>query len=123
MKYPDFFIVGAPKCGTTSMCNYLDQHPDIFISNPKELNFFGADLTPPPRKITLEEYLSHFQDSQAKICGEGTPFYLLSQAAGQEIKALNPDAKIIIMLRDPVALIYSLHSQLLFGSSENVADF
>ncbi len=123
MKYPDFFIVGAPKCGTTSMCNYLDQHPDIFISKPKELNFFGADLTPPQRKLTLEEYLKYFENSQNKICGEGTPFYLLSKAAGQEIKALNPNAKIIIMLRDPVALIYSLHSQLLFGSSENVADF
>lgn len=123
MKYPDFFIVGAPKCGTTSMCEYLDQHPDIFISRPKELNFFGVDLTPPQRKMTLKEYLENFQDHQDKICGEGTPFYLLSKTAGHEIKALNPNAKIIIMLRDPVALIYSLHSQLLFGSSENVADF
>ncbi|MEM8503217.1 MAG: sulfotransferase [Cyanobacteria bacterium P01_D01_bin.1] len=124
MVQPSFFLVGAPKCGTTAFCTYLDQHPDIFISKPKELNYFDTDFETKRRVSGLSEYLSKFFEGGGRICGEGSTSYLYSRAAAENIYRFNPGAKIIIMLRDPVVVMQSFHSQLLFnGSSENVQDF
>src|SRR4051812_43170535 len=101
---------------------YLDQHPDIFMGE-KELHFFGNDLKIKSR-ITEEEYLSKFINAgNAKIIGEASVWYLYSASAAAEIKAYSPDAKIIIMLREPVELMYSMHSQHLYDGNEDVADF
>ena len=124
MKKPDFFVVGAPKCGTTSLCNYLEQHPDVFISKPKEAGYFDQDLVAKPRRgRTIEKYLNLFENAKDKVCGEGSSRYLYSKVAAQQIHDLNPEAKIIIMLRNPVDFLYSLHSQLLVDSTENISDF
>jgi hypothetical protein len=124
VKKPDFFVVGAPKCGTTSLCKYLDQHPDIFISKPKEPHYFGQDLAAKPRRgRTLEKYLSLFEGAKNKVCGEGSTRYLYSKVAAKHIYELNPDAKIIIMLRNPVDFLYSFHSQLLVDLAEDIPDF
>ena len=124
MTKPDFFIVGAPKCGTTALCKYLNKHPKIFIPEIKELHYFGADLNGKKYAKSLAEYLVFFQEGQNCLCGEGTVWYLFSKHAAQEIYDFNPNAKIIIMLREPVALLYALHSQHLFnGSSEDIQDF
>lgn len=122
MKQPSFFIVGAPKSGTTSLCKYLNRHPEIFIPPRKEFRFFNPDIK--SMNMTLEKYLSYFTEGEGKICGEGTPSYLRSQVAHKNIYDFNPEAKIIIMLREPVSLLYSWHSQLLFnGNSEDIQDF
>ncbi|MGK7931257.1 MAG: sulfotransferase [Microcystaceae cyanobacterium] len=119
-KQPSFFIVGAPKSGTTALCKYLNRHPEIFVPSEKELNYFNHY----PRRYSLEKYLQFFQEGENKICGEGTPLYLSYESAPQDIYDFNPDAKIIIMLREPVALLYSFHGQLLWnGSSEDEEDF
>lgn len=124
MKQPSFFIVGAPKCGTTALCKYLSCHPDIFVPPLKELNFFDIDIKSNKKANSLSEYLNFFAEGKGKICGEGSPTYLRSEKAAQEIYNFNPDAKIIIMLREPVSLLYSLHSQNLYnGSSEDIKDF
>ncbi|MEM9213547.1 MAG: sulfotransferase [Cyanobacteria bacterium P01_F01_bin.150] len=124
MTQPSFFIVGAPKCGTTALSKYLNCHPDVFIPEQKELHFFDTDLKTPERARNLKHYLSLFEPGANKICGEGTTTYLYSKTAAQEIYRFDPDAKIVIMLREPVEMMYSFHSQLLFnGSSETVEDF
>ena len=124
MIQPSFFIVGAPKCGTTALSKYLNCHPQVFIPELKELHFFDTDLNTPKRAKTLDHYLGLFASGTDKICGEGTTTYLYSKTAAQEIYRFNPTAKIIIMLREPVEMMYSFHSQLLFnGSSETVDDF
>ena len=124
MNKPSFFIVGAPKCGTTSLCKYLEQHPDIFIPSIKELYYFCTDSTGKKRANTLEEYLSFFEGGKGKLCGEGSVWYLFSKEAASEIYKFNPEAKIIIMLREPVSLMYSLHSMhLANGSNEDILDF
>lgn len=122
---PDFFIVGAPKCGTTSLASYLAEHPDIHVSPIKEPNYFGRDLVKKPdlTRISLEDYLALFEDSSKKICGEASTWYLYSKTAAQEIYHFNPDAKIIIMLRNPVDFLYSYHSQLLIELIEDIEDF
>lgn len=127
MPKPDFFIVGAPKCGTTALCKYLDQHPSIFIPPIKELYYFCPDimakLNKAPRAKTLEEYLSFFADGEGKVCGEGSVFYLASEVAAQRIKKFNPNAKIIIMLREPVSLMYSFHSMNVANGEMVIKDF
>ncbi|MBZ8179401.1 sulfotransferase family protein [Oscillatoria salina] len=124
MKQPSFFIVGAPKSGTTALCKYLAQHPEIFIPPAKELNYFNTDLNPNRKAKNLTEYLALFTPGEGKVCGEGSTSYLRSKNAAQEIKAFNPQAKIIIMLREPVSLLYSFHSQNLYnGNSEDIQDF
>ena len=131
MRKPDFFIVGAPKCGTTAMQDYLNQHPDIFMPEAKpplflgkELHFFGSDLKFNRPTLTKEKYLSYFQEAKnEKRVGEATVWYLYSKRAAYEIKELNPSASTIIMLRNPVDMIYSVHSQALYNGDEDLDDF
>ena len=116
MQKPNFFLVGAPKCGTTAMSNYLNQHPDIHMG-PKEMHFFGADLKVDETKNqTKEKYLSRLNKekySETQYLGEASVWYLYSQTAASEIKIFSPEAKILIMLRNPVEMLYSLYYQFL----------
>lgn len=122
MIRPDFFIVGAPKCGTTSLHDYLRQHPGIFMPAAKELNFFGSDrvLRHTPR-LTLEEYLSHFTAAApgARV-GEASVSYLRSTRAAAEIAEFSPAAQAIIMLRNPVDVMHALHAELTFLGVEDL---
>ena len=124
MKKPNLFIVGAPKCGTTFLYHYLKQHPEIFFPDFKEPHFFGSDLI---RKngaydLNINEYQKLF-NSDKKIIGEASTFYIFSKTAAQEIYNFNPNSKIIIMLRDLVDLVYSMHSQFVFSGDEIIEDF
>ena len=122
MVTPNFFIVGAPKCGTTAMNDYLAQHPDIFMAQ-KEIHFFGSDLKT-KLKISEKQYMNFFKNAgNRKIIGEASVWYLYSKTAAREIKQFSPQAKILIMLRNPVEVIHSLHSQHLYDANENVLDF
>ncbi len=124
MKKPDFFIVGAPKCGTTAMYNYLNQHPEIFMPKKKEPHFFGSDLYSPWYIRDINAYLSLFKDvKNKKRIGEASVWYLYSKSAAYEIKEFNPDAQIIIMLRNPVDMMYSLHAQRVYNGNEDILDF
>lgn len=124
VRRPNFFIVGAPKCGTTSLWTYLRKHPEIFMSAEKELYFFNRDLkpadyNPPPAGV----YLQHFAAARdEKKIGEATPDYLRSEAAPGAIKAFSPEAQIIIMLRNPVDVMHSLHADALYVR-EPIEDF
>lgn len=120
---PGFFIVGAPKCGTTAMANYLNQHPQIFMPIVKEPDFFGSDLRGVRYTNDLNTYLKLFAAGHDKLCGEGSTAYLISTCAAREIYEFNPEAKIIILIRNPVDMLYSLHNQMVFSGGENIEDF
>ena len=124
MKNPNLFIVGAPKSGTTFLYHYLKQHPDIYFPDFKEPHFFGSDLIRRngAYNLSLDEYQDLFKTDK-KIIGEASTFYLFSQDAPEEIYNFNPKAKIIIMLRDLVDLVHSLHSQFVFSGDEVIEDF
>lgn len=103
---PNLFIVGAPKCGTTSLHYYLEQHPEICMSTIKEPNYFSADEisdlyygTVPVREDA--EYESLFQE-KARIIGEASVSYLFYAGIAQRLYHYNNDARILIVLRDPV---------------------
>ncbi|MEI6945730.1 sulfotransferase [Paraflavisolibacter sp. H34] len=122
MNEPNFFIVGAPKCGTTALNDYLARHPEVFMAE-KEMHHFGRDLKMKDR-ISLPDYLAHFREAaNRKIRGEASVWYLFSETAAAEIQQFAPDAKIVIMLRNPVQVIHSLHSQHLYDGNEDVFDF
>ncbi len=124
MKRPDFFIVGAFKAGTTAMYEYLRAHPQIFMSVPKEPMYFGQDLTPRYTRMTEDEYLGLFRDARPdQRAGEASPWYLYSKSAPAEINAFDPQSKVIIMLRNPVDVMYAQHSQLVFNQREDLTDF
>jgi hypothetical protein len=124
VKRPDLFIVGAFKAGTTSLYEYLRAHPGIFMSVPKEPTYFGADLSARYRRMTEDEYLALFRGARPdQRAGEATPWYLYSTSAAAEIKAFEPQARIVIMLRNPVDVMFSQHSQLLFNQREDLVDF
>ena len=124
VKRPDFFIVGAFKAGTTALYEYLRAHPQVFMSVPKEPMYFGADLTPRYRRMTEDEYLALFRDARPQQrAGEASPWYLYSNSAAAEISAFEPGARIVIMLRNPVDVMYSQHGQLVFNQREDLADF
>ena len=125
LKKPDFFIVGAPKCGTTAMNNYLAEHPEIFIPDIKEVHFFGRDLNITKGALRDEgAYLRLFSGATTeKRLGEASVWYLYSKTAVQEIYDFNPDAQIVVMLRNPADMLYSQHSQFLYNGNEDIEDF
>ncbi len=120
IRKPDFFIVGAPRCGTTSLQYYLLQHPKICMPE-KEINFWGDDLKF-KKEMTLQEYLGLFsQCGPSQVVGEKSVWYLYSVKASEEIKEFNPNAKIVIVLRNPLNLIKSLHNYFYIRGDETVA--
>lgn len=122
-SYPDFFIVGAPKCGTTAMARYVGDHPEIFMPAAKELHYFGSDLDYRRRRPTKAEYVKAFRNAgNAKRRGEASVGYLYSNQAPQEILEASPAAQVLIMLRDPVEMVQSQHAQELFMGQEDIED-
>ena len=124
MCIPDFFIVGAPKSATTSLYQYLREHPEIFMPSTKEPHFFGSDLSSTKFVRDEREYLDLFANADgARILGEASVYYLYSRMAAKEIIQFNPSARILILLRNPVDMIYSLHSQAVSSAYEDILDF
>jgi hypothetical protein len=125
MKRPDFFIVGAPKCGTTALYTYLRQHPQVFMPARKEPHYFGSDLVFLDRpRLTEQGYRELFAGADEKQrVGESSVFYLYSERAAREIAQFAPEAQILVMLRNPIDMLHSFHSQRLFNGTEHIVDF
>lgn len=115
MRKPNFFIVGAPKCGTTALHAYLGTHPNLFLCEPKEPNYFSTDF-PTHRYVTEEkDYLRLFANASddESLLGEASAWYLYSSEAIPNINKFDPQAKIIAMVRNPIEMVPSLHGMLL----------
>jgi hypothetical protein len=125
-RRPNFFILGAPKCGTTALSEYLREHPRAFVSQPKEPHYFCGDFDYyyAPGERSEEHYLRLFDDATPDhlAVGEASVWYLYSADAARNIAAFDPDARAIVMLRNPVELVPSLHSQLLYMLDEDEPD-
>lgn len=124
MISPDFYIVGAPKCGTTAFDVYLNEHPKISMTT-KELNYWGSDIVFREGKISKETYFKHLQKSysQGKLLGEGAVWYLASTSAAEELRQFSPNAKILIFLRNPVEACYSLYYNTHFNGDDLSSTF
>lgn len=121
---PNLFIVGNPKSGTSALHAFLAQHPDVFMSRPKEPLYFCKDFHEISNRFhggpstafyqfqRLEPYLALFEPGRGRrVLGEASTPYLYSAVAAREIAAFDPRARIIIMLREPVSFLHALYSQ------------
>lgn len=135
LRIPDFFIVGHEKCGTTALFNLLRQHPQIFMPDLKEPRFFYRDRLQPDaaeqsagvgedlRPRTLEAYLSLFVDAGLEQrAGEASPQYIRSHDAARLIAQVQPDARIIAVLREPTSLVRTFHLNNLLALVETERD-
>lgn len=119
MTLPNFIIAGAIKAGTTSLFNYLGQHPQVYTSPIKETRYFAFDPSNPDHVSqiystypvrTMEEYLAQFAGVTDELAiGEATPRYLISPCAPANMKAVLPDVRLIYTLRNPVERLYSIY--------------
>ena len=125
-RFPDFFLIGAPRCGTTSLSRYLADNPQVCFSRPKEPHYFS--LFAPHASLDdletayLARYFSHYRESH-KAIGEGSVSYLYSPYAIQRILRVNPQAKFIAILRNPLDMLASYHLRMRFTVMEDVEDF
>lgn len=134
---PDFLVIGAPKAGTTALHAALAQHPDVFVSSPKEPKYWLCDGAPPPAwcgpgdKHSQQEWIwrdDHYfplfapaRDDQAR--GESTPFYLWSRGAHRRIAERLPDVRLVAVVRDPIDRAYSNWMHLWSDGLEPESDF
>jgi hypothetical protein len=124
------FIVGAPRCGTTALSEYLRGHPDVCFSTPKEPHFFlRHDLRGEPtdelRQTILTKYLDlYFPDRHgASIFAEGSVSYFYAPERLEPILRLWPRARFVISLRNPLEMVPSLHQRLFYNGDETERQF
>lgn len=133
MTKPNFLIIGAAKAGTTSLYDYLNQHPQIYMSSPKEPRFFALegeklDFRGPARAInqtsvtTWKEYCQLFQDVTTETAiGEASTIYLSDSQAPKRIQHYIPDVKLIAILRDPAERAFSSYMHLVRDGYETLS--
>jgi hypothetical protein len=106
MTLPTFIGLGAPKCATTWLFHCLDAHPEVFVADVKETNFFVFDTI----DGRLDEYTAHFEDvSDEDAVGELSVSYIYSDVAPQRVHRHVPDARLFASLRNPIDQVYSLY--------------
>jgi hypothetical protein len=134
---PDFLVIGAPKAGTTALHAALRQHPQVFVTHPKEPKYWLCDDAPPPhycgpgdrhsqqewiwRRDAYGRLFEHAPENQLR--GEATPFYLWSRGAHRRIGEMLPEVKLVAVVRDPVDRAYSNWMHLWCDGLEPVGDF
>jgi hypothetical protein len=134
---PDFLVIGAPKAGTTALHAALAQHPDVFVSNPKEPKYWLCDGAPPPAWCgpgdrhsqqewiwRADQYFPLFEPAaDHQVRGESTPFYLWSRGAHRRIAEDLPHVRLVAVVRDPVDRAYSNWMHLWSDGLEPESDF
>jgi hypothetical protein len=134
---PDFLIIGAPKAGTTALHSALAQHPEVFVTRPKEPKYWLCDGAPPPAwrgpgdAHSQREWLWRWDEYAAlfgpaaehQIRGESTPFYLWSRGAHRRIAEALPEVRLIAVVRDPIDRAYSNWMHLWSDGLEREPDF
>ncbi len=118
---PNFFILGAAKSGTTSLYAYLRQHPDVFMSPLKEPTFFCHPFQVVNSPI---KYFELFGGAAgARVIGEASHAYLSNPSTPKVLKLLVPDAKFLVILRNPADRAYSLYHHMRRSGYEWIGSF
>jgi hypothetical protein len=132
MRWPNLFIIGAPKCGTTSLSHYLARHPQIFMSEQagmKEPQFFNIDHDISTvlwaKGDAIAKYMSLFENSMTShvYLGEASTWYLYSEVAVKRILEVQPGPRFIIMVRNPLHMALSLFNQFFKEGYEDQTQF
>ena len=135
VRWPDYLLIGAAKSGTTAVARYLQQHPEVFLTEPKEPRYFafaGSSLEIPglPKSRRREyytdeaSYLALYSGAGGKkAAGEASVSYISEAGTAERIYARVPEVKILAILRDPVERAYSNFLFLRALGLEPIADF
>jgi Sulfotransferase domain len=123
---PSFFVVGAPRCGTTAVSKALAGNPRISFSKPKEPHYFLEPRPGMSPEDLRQQYLARYHhgltaDHQA--IGDGSVSYLYAPDAIRRVLEFDPRAKFIVLVRNPVEMMRSYHSRMLFQLDEDEEDF
>jgi len=123
--FPDFIIIGTEKSGTTSLYDYMIQHPSIFAARTKEVHYFDINY------VGEWWYKSHFptvfkknyfkRKNEKFVTGEATPYYLFHPLVPQRICQTLPKVKLIVILRNPIDRAYSLYHDNIRKKIENLS--
>ncbi|MDN5881410.1 MAG: sulfotransferase [Nitrosospira sp.] len=128
LRTPNLFIIGAPKCGTTALSHYLAGHPDVYMSEQsgnKEPGYYSPDNPTWTQVESSYEYYSLFDDAPQDVpyIGEASPSYLNSHVAAKRILTESTNAKLIVMVRNPIDMTRACHNQLVRAGCEPQVDF
>ena len=120
----DFFLAGYPKCGTTALYTYLNDHPETYFPEIKEPHYFSADLVNTGPSLSLESYEGlYLKANRGQLRGDASASTIHSSVALDRILAFNPSAKFVLLLRNPVAAARSFHGELLYNLNEDEQSF
>lgn len=126
MANPNFFLVGAPKCGTTSMASWLRDHDNVFVPELKEPEYFNGDHKR-RRRVSDRQYKRIFEPANPEIhlaIGEASVWYLYSKVAITRIlEAYGNDVKFVVMLRNPLEMAISLYRHKCYVNFEHIENF
>jgi len=123
---PSFYLIGAPRCGTTALSKVLTQNPQVSFAKPKETHFLVDDQSAKSPEEVQRFYLEHFHPNlqrDTRAIGDGSVSYLYSPEAIREAIRMDPRAKFIVAVRNPVDMMRSYHQRMLFALDEDVEDF
>jgi hypothetical protein len=118
---PSFFIIGAPRCGTTALYEYLNSHPALFLPTLKEPHYFSEDL-PGVRSVSSErDYFGLFASAGSQVvrAGEASVYYLSSAVAVPNILKYDARSRFIVLVRNPVEMLQSLHAMFCYAFYED----
>jgi hypothetical protein len=129
-RLPDFFVIGHEKCGTTALYGMLRSHPEVFMPELKEPRFFSRDPASAPQGLaggalprTLDAYLELFADAgPGQLAGEASPQYIRKPTAAARIAELQPNARVIAIVREPVSFLRSFHLACVRSGQEDERD-
>jgi hypothetical protein len=124
--FPSVFLAGAPRCGTTSIAKLLSRHPEVCFSRPKEVNYFGrvpAEALGQIQRDYLDRYFFHHDPQRHRVVAEGSVSYLYDPEALALINAIQPQARFIVAVRNPIEMLRSYHFRLLYLLEEDEDDF
>ena len=123
---PSFYVVGAPRCGTTTLSRALGSHPDVSFSTPKETHFLLRDCSAIPRAEAQRRYLQSFHPRltrDTQVIGDGSVTYLYRPDAIRRALEFDHRARFIVSVRNPLDMLRSYHARLLFLLDENEPEF
>lgn len=123
-RWPELFIVGGPRCGTIALRDMLAAHPDVYFPDIPEAHFFGTDLARYRLDgLTPRTYLSLFTSRAGqRYAGDTSPYALYSKDAAAFIHERSPDARVLVVIRDIVDMLHSVHAAFVANGAERELD-
>jgi hypothetical protein len=118
---PSFFVLGAARCGTTSLTRLLAQHPDIFVSDPREPFFFTQPYQVIANPVAYARLFERAEEHQ--VIGEASHAYMTDPASAATLRAFLPSPKFIVVLRNPADRAYALYAHMRSRGYEHISSF